>query len=1442
MHQTILRTIMLALVAALLAIAGAGSAPPATGTIPLHLTSPRPRFAPLVSPAGETVGQSAALPGFGTTSRPGEPAIPLKVLLVAIPEGVDPELYIVAARSHVVDDLDLAPAPRLRVADRAARDLRGAATGHRSSASAAPSGGNGIRRDYRADGPAYLRDADLPDAPVRLGTIGYLRQQRFVEVIYTPLLYNPARRQGRHFAEIRAEIRYAVEDMQPAAVALSPDPLFESTYEASLFNYEQGRQFRVSPSPSAVMTGASAAGAERADAGERAPESTYVPGVPRYKILVSQAAVYRMDQAYLTVQAPALVGDPSFNDPRTWIVEAEGVEVPISIRNAAGGSGEADGTFDPGDFVEFYGRPKDGPDTVLHLELPGIVPDIYQHLDFTDTQVYWLTSVAPGGGHLRVPETDGAPAVPGFTLAADFQESLVWEENDIYIPIGDAEPYFSLPSLRADSVADQRDVDLAVPGIAPVTASGSLTVRLRGGTDVVEDPDHRTQVWVNADTGGGIDVSWDGEMILEESFAVDQSTLSDPTTVHLLAPGLSGVSTDRQYIDTITLDYRRTFAALGDLLLFSYPNQDVRFEIGNLGSVEPSIFEITALLAGSSEADPVRITGATPGGAPTSTWSFEVAEETGPSPPAVRTFVVAGPAALRTPDAVLLAADPVLTTSDAAADYIVIAARDAVDDAPGGALDGLFAHRLATQGLTSRLVYIDQVYDEFSYGLRDPGSIPAFLAYAYANWRGPSGTEPPPAFVLLVGDATFDYKNTLSRGDWIDQVPTPILFQQSSIIGYHSSDNLSASFLGADQIPDIHLGRISTRTPAESAAVFDKIVQYETSVSGGSWRGRAILTAGDGKFTGEADQFEAVNIGLETTYFSAPPFSAPAPPLYYENPPWNETDAIGFKADLTAEINAGAAFYTYLGHGNFDTFGLDTLFTSNDAAALTNGLQLPLMLNVNCLSGGFHFLLPEGSLGEGMLRNPGGGAIAVVAPAGLSNAFVGRVLADGIFSALLGPRRERQFGPVVSEVRTTLWGIGAVIDAQSYTYLGDPAGVLATPAPAPPGSLAATAGNDEVTLDWTAPPGSVAGVRIYRALSDPFGPYEAVSCTPLTATSCRDESAVNATRHYYYAVSYDNDGFEGAASNLNSDCDGGPDCVTALPLNPGPPAPPTGLVAVDAGTGGTLDIAWDAGPESDIDFYTLSYGVQSGIYTTTVTLPAAATAEKLTGLIDGTRYYLVLTATNTSGHESGPSDETSAVPHLVQGIGPPRVISDLAVELNGPDVVLSWSRPLLDIYDRPTNVVEYRIYRGATPGFQPSPPNLLATILDGAITTFSDVDAGNDSNTAFYLVVAVDDAGLTSGAGRDLPGGIGDLAVTLADPDLVHLEWSAVVTDMSGFPTIISHYDVHSSPVPIGRAGLGPGTLALDNVTTLSVDLPLPSNPGYLSVIAVDNRGNLSPF
>jgi hypothetical protein len=295
-------------------------------------------------------------------------------------------------------------------------------------------------------------------------------------------------------------------------------------------------------------------------------------------------------------------------------------------------------------------------------------------------------------------------------------------------------------------------------------------------------------------------------------------------------------------------------------------------------------------------------------------------------------------------------------------------------------------------------------------------------------------------------------------------------------------------------------------------------------------------------------------------------------------------------------------------------------------------------------------------------------------------------------------------------------------------------------------------------------------------------------------------------------------------------------------VNPNPPAAPSLLAVVDTGTGSSLQVTWQPSPEPDIRQYTVRYGSEPGVYPLSlVTAPNAASAV-LTGLVQSVRYYVILTATNTSFLESAPSAPMSGVPHLVQGIAPPMAISDLHLTPSGPDLVLSWTRPTTDIYGRPTTVAGYKVYRGTTPGFMVvgSPP--LATIGSGATTTFTDQQALSNPAAYYYVVTATDAQGFVSGGGRELPNGVSDLQVSMPSANLLHLVWTPPTTDFQGYGTLIDHYQIHITSVPVRRESLSASTIVLDNVTVPSVDLDVTGSPRYISVLAVDNRGNLSPF
>jgi hypothetical protein len=321
-------------------------------------------------------------------------------------------------------------------------------------------------------------------------------------------------------------------------------------------------------------------------------------------------------------------------------------------------------------------------------------------------------------------------------------------------------------------------------------------------------------------------------------------------------------------------------------------------------------------------------------------------------------------------------------------------------------------------------------------------------------------------------------------------------------------------------------------------------------------------------------------------------------------------------------------------------------------------------------------------------------------------------------------------------------------------------------------------------------------------------------------------------------------GFDSAWSNFNSDCGAtpGPDCVQAQPLNLDPPAAPVGLTATDAETGGRLDLSWVPNAEVDIWSYEVHYGTTPSYGSTKTVLGDHETS--LTGLQDGATYYVAIQATNTSGTASPLSDPpVTAVPTMVLGVKAPDWISDLRLAKSSSDALLSWTPVTHDIYGKPVAVAHYEILRGVAPVFLPTPEPPHDTTSTAGYSDAGSLAAAEDH---FYLVRAVDAEGNPGGLGHQLPAGVVDLEIepSATTPGALVLGWSPVGTDFDGNPLIVAHYEIWAAAAPFTRAEIEAGMpeLVSTGVTSTTVEI-FPAGPKrYYSVLAVDARGNRSPF
>ena len=257
-------------------------------------------------------------------------------------------------------------------------------------------------------------------------------------------------------------------------------------------------------------------------------------------------------------------------------------------------------------------------------------------------------------------------------------------------------------------------------------------------------------------------------------------------------------------------------------------------------------------------------------------------------------------------------------------------------------------------------------------------------------------------------------------------------------------------------------------------------------------------------------------------------------------------------------------------------------------------------------------------------------------------------------------------------------------------------------APATPTGLTATAGDTQTSLNWTASSGATS-YHVKRSTTS-GGPYTLVSSP--TATAFTDTGLTDGTK-YYYVVSAANSVGESANSSE----------VNATPASPAPAAP-TGLAATPGNAQVTL--AWTA--STNAASYHVKRATATGGPYTQIANPTATNYTD-TSVANGTKYFYVVSAVNTSG-ESANSTEASATPTAVVQIPP--VPTGLTATAGNAQIILAWTAS--------TGAASYRVKRATTSG------GPYTQIANPTATTYT--DTGLTNGTPYYYVVsAVNSAG-----------------------------------------------------------------------------------------------------
>lgn len=564
-----------------------------------------------------------------------------------------------------------------------------------------------------------------------------------------------------------------------------------------------------------------------------------------------------------------------------------------------------------------------------------------------------------------------------------------WEENRYYqAALVDAPDVWLWESLFAPVV---KSYSFHVSALAPSPEAAKLSVWLQGTSDFPADPDHHLRVYVNGSLVH--ELRWDGKLAQQVESDLAPGLLREGNNVlELESAGDTEASYSMVMLDKFAVEYPRVALPADGRLEGRWSES---------GSAELSELGLGTHVLDTSEARPIWMNDAFVDADGRLSFRVEAGHR----------YLAVSPEATYHPSISIPGASRLKDTRNRA-DYLAIGPQIFLDAATS------LLQRRRDEGLTVKAIPIEEIYSEFGFGESTPEAVKDFLSYAYHQWRPPS-----PRYVLLLGDATYDFKNNLQTGV-VNRVP-PRMVRTSYL--WTASDPSYAMVNGDDLLPDLAIGRLPAATVDEVHAMVDKILAYEMAEA--NVDALVVLVADDAD---EAGEFEA-----DADRLASGILTAKKPTKIY----LSRLGAGATRSAILRSFDEGASLVSYIGHGGIHLWADENFFNTGDIAALAPQPQQPLLLTMNCLNGYFHFPYFD-SLAEALVKAEAKGAVAAFSPSGLSLNGPASLYHEALLEELVRGGHQR-LGDAILDAQEAYAETGAFPELLTiYHLIGDPALML----------------------------------------------------------------------------------------------------------------------------------------------------------------------------------------------------------------------------------------------------------------------------------------------------------------------------------------------------------------------------------------------------------------
>jgi len=355
------------------------------------------------------------------------------------------------------------------------------------------------------------------------------------------------------------------------------------------------------------------------------------------------------------------------------------------------------------------------------------------------------------------------------------------------------------------------------------------------------------------------------------------------------------------------------------------------------------------------------------------------------------------------------------------------------------------------------IVTPEQIYNEFSSGVRDIAAIRDFVKMMYDKASTP---QQKPKYLLLFGDGSYDNKDRIENNT--NFIPT---FQSLSSLEPTSSYVTDDFFglldnnegLNAEGALDIGIGRFPVQTVEEARQAVDKSIIYMSkenllpegsnqtpgNISNmGDWRNVVCFVADDEDGNLHISQAEYLanmvdtidrDYNIDKIYFDA----------YLQ-----QTNAGGQRYPevnmaINNRVQKGALIVNYTGHGGELGWGHERVLEVAEINAWKNKYNMPVFVTATCEFSRFDDP-KRTSAGEYVFLNPNGGGVALFSTTRLAFANTNFALNKSFYSYVF-KKTNNEYPSLGELMRLSKNAIGNISSIRNFVLLGDPALKLAYP-------------------------------------------------------------------------------------------------------------------------------------------------------------------------------------------------------------------------------------------------------------------------------------------------------------------------------------------------------------------------------------------------------------